>query len=289
MALGVEHTARREPQAPAAAPESEPVNLSGFRALVVEDQWDSRDLIAEILRSAGCSVEAAGSVPEALEALARGRFDVLVSDIGMPGEDGYSLVRSIRQGEETVRDLPALAVSAYAREEDRIRSLSAGFQLHLSKPFDPVDLLIAVNRLLRREAPANGKPAPHGPQILVIEDDADIRESLRELLEMSGYVVEVAEDGLKGIELILANRPRLVLVDIGLPGLDGFAVAERVRRLMTKEEAWLVALTGLTSDDDVAQMVASGFDDYVPKPIAFDKLDALVAARLSALAHSRVG
>jgi CheY-like chemotaxis protein len=289
VALGVERAMHRPPEAPAAAPEREPVNLTGYRALVVEDQWDSRELIAEILRSAGCSVDSAGSVPEALEILAGSRFDVLVSDIGMPGEDGYSLVRKIRQGEPQVRDLPALAVSAYAREEDRIRSLSAGFHLHLSKPFEPVDLVIAVNRLLRRETPAPSGATAHPPQILLIEDDPDIREGLRELLESSGHVVDTAEDGLKGIERILAARPRLVLVDIGLPGLDGFAVAERVRRLLTKEEVWLVALTGLTRDEDVERMVSSGFDDYLPKPISFDRLDALVAARLSAAPHSAQG
>ena len=282
VALGVERAARPEPEARATAPERDSVDLAGVRALVVEDQWDSRDLIAEILRSAGCSVEATGSVPEALEALMGSRFDVLVSDIGMPGEDGYSLVRTVRREDSSIRDLPALAVSAYAREEDRIRSLSAGFHLHLSKPFEPVDLLIAVNRLLRRESPAPTDSTAHSTQILIIEDDPDIREGLRELLASSGRAVDTAEDGLKGIERSLAGKPRLVFVDIGLPGLDGLAVAERVRRLMTKEEVWLVALTGLTGDDDVARIVASGFDDYLPKPIAFEKLDALVATRLAA-------
>jgi len=280
VALGVERVSRPERATRTEAREAEPVNLAGVRALVVEDQWDSRDLIAEILRSAGCSVETAGAVPEALEAMARSRFDVLISDIGMPGEDGYSLVRKVRQGGLEAPDLPALAVSAYAREEDRIRSLSAGFQLHLSKPFEPVDLLIAVNRLLRRE-PTVPTGADAHPQILIIEDDPDVREGLRELLESSGYDVDTAEDGLKGIERILAGKPRLVFVDIGLPGLDGFAIAERVRRLLTKEEVWLVAVTGLTQDEDVARIVSSGFDDYLAKPISFDKLDALLAARLA--------
>ena len=130
------------PEPRAAAVEREPGSLEGLRVLLAEDQWDGRELMAEILRSAGCEVVATGSAQEAFEALPTARPDVLVSDIGMPGEDGYSLLRRIRQGEPDFQSLPAIAVSAYAREEDRIRSISAGFQLHLAKPFEPTDLLV---------------------------------------------------------------------------------------------------------------------------------------------------
>ncbi len=289
VALGVAPAVRREPDSRPAAPERDPGSLSGLRALVVEDQWDSRDLIAEILCSAGCAVEAVGSAPEALEALDGTRFDVLVSDIGMPGEDGYTLLRKVRQsGDSQVRDIPALAVSAYVREEDRIRSLSAGFQFHLPKPFEPVDLLLAVSRLTHRDvpSPADQVPPSAQPQILVIEDDNDVREALRELLIASGYVVDVAEDGPTGIERVLAGRPRVALVDIGLPGLDGYAVAQRIRSLLPREEVALVALTGRTHPEDVEKVVSSGFDDYLPKPVSFDKLDALLARRLSASPRS---
>ncbi|MFY9551329.1 MAG: response regulator [Thermoanaerobaculia bacterium] len=285
VALGIERAARREPAPRSAAPEREPGSLAGVKVLLVEDQWDSRDLMAEILRSAGCEVEAAGSVPEALEAIKSVRPDVLVSDIGMPGEDGYSLLRKIRQGSNLqTRVIPALAVSAYAREEDRIRSLSAGFQMHLAKPFEPVDLLIAVSRLAHREAPGSTpfeESSSSRPQILVVEDNEDVREGLRELLESSGYLVDVAEDGIKGIERALTGRPRVALVDLGLPGLDGYAVAERIRSLLPREEVTLVALTGRTHPDDLHRAVASGFDDYLSKPISFEKLDALLATRFA--------
>ena len=247
--------------------------------------------MAEILRSAGCEVVATGSAQEAFEALRTARPDVLVSDIGMPGEDGYSLLRRIRQGEPEFQSLPAIAVSAYAREEDRIRSISAGFQLHLAKPFEPTDLLVAVSRVTHRDPPA--KPAAEGEvrepprhRILVVEDHADVREGLRELLESSGYAVDVAEDGARGIEQALTHRPRIALIDIGLPGVDGFGVAQRIRSLVPKEELTLVALTGHTHPDDLLRVVESGFDAYLPKPISFDRLVALITERLAILART---
>ena len=290
VALGVERSIRSEPEPRAAAVERAPGSLEGIRVLLAEDQWDGRDLMAEILRSAGCDVIATGSAQEALEALPGARPDVLMSDIGMPGQDGYSLLRQVRQIPD-FESLPAIAVSAYAREEDRIRSISAGFQLHLVKPFEPNDLLVAVSRVTHRDAPAppvgeGSATEPPRHRILVVEDHADVREGLRELLESSGYAVEVAEDGAKGIERALAGKPRIALVDLGLPVVDGFGVAQKLRSLVPKEELALVALTGATHADDLRRVVESGFDAYLPKPISFDRLVAVITERLAILSRA---
>jgi CheY-like chemotaxis protein len=290
VALGLEPTERRghgrAPAVRSAAPK--PADLSGLRILLVEDQWDSRELMAEILRRAGCAVTAVGSAPEAMEALAAERPDVVVSDIGMPGEDGYSLVRRIRRESDGPRGpVPAIAVSAYAREEDRIRSLSAGFQVHLAKPFEPLELIAAVDRLARRASAASVPPEPPepraeapAPSVLVIEDNADLREGLRQLLGEWGHGVELAENGLSGIERAIEARPRVALVDIGLPDVDGYEVARRIRSLLDPGELFLVALTGHVGPEDLQQALDSGFDAHIPKPIPYEKLRALLAERL---------
>jgi CheY-like chemotaxis protein len=112
--------------------------LAGLRVLAVDDDHDSRQLVCELLRAAGAEVRPAGSADEALHALSTSPVDLVVADIAMPGEDGYSLVRKISafavaQGR---RAIPAIAVTALAREEDRARVLAAGFAAHVPKPVD---------------------------------------------------------------------------------------------------------------------------------------------------------
>jgi CheY-like chemotaxis protein len=119
--------------------------LDALRILVVDDSADGRTLTSLALTQAGASVKAVASVREALQMLEEERPDVLVSDIGLPDEDGYGLIRQIRQGEaEHGGFLPAVALTGYARAEDRTRSLAAGFQAHVPKPIDPAELTAAI-------------------------------------------------------------------------------------------------------------------------------------------------
>jgi len=122
--------------------------LNGKRVLVVDDEVDTRDFYATVLKDFGASVTAVASVREALEALRRQRPDVLLSDIGMPIEDGYALIRQVRAWEsEQGGRLPAVALTAYAREIDREEALAAGFQKHLPKPVEPEELVAVVAHL----------------------------------------------------------------------------------------------------------------------------------------------
>ncbi|EYF06274.1 hybrid sensor histidine kinase/response regulator [Chondromyces apiculatus] len=134
---------RAKPEGTAVEPlASSEHGVSGLRVLVVDDEPDARDLIAAVLGEHGMAVTCASSAAEALETLQKVRPDILVSDIGMPGQDGYSLIEQVRalppeQGGRT----PAVALTAYARVEDRTRALLSGFDMHLAKPVEPTELL----------------------------------------------------------------------------------------------------------------------------------------------------
>jgi signal transduction histidine kinase/ActR/RegA family two-component response regulator len=137
---------------PAATSESSqpalPRGAAGLRVLVVDDESDARDLIGYLLQASGMEVQLASSAAEALEAYEAFDADVLVSDIGMPGEDGYSLIRSVRTlAKEPKRGIPAIALTAFARNEDRARALVAGFNVHIAKPVEPAALVDAVVEL----------------------------------------------------------------------------------------------------------------------------------------------
>ena len=151
-ALGEPRAERRSRASGGAGPLAPPVTLEGLRVLVVEDEADGREMIRAVLSQSGASVATAGSVAQALEELRRARPDVLVSDIGMPGEDGYELIRRARSLEDEINAprVPAVAVTAYARAEDRVRVRAAGYQVHLAKPVEPAELVAVVASLAGR-------------------------------------------------------------------------------------------------------------------------------------------
>jgi len=122
--------------------------LDNVRVLVVEDNIDSRDFLKMALEESKAKVTAVGSVSEAIECLKRDHFDVLMSDIGMPGEDGYQLISQVRDLEQkNGRKIPAIALTAYTRIEDKMQALEAGFQKHLGKPIEPNELVKIVAEL----------------------------------------------------------------------------------------------------------------------------------------------
>ncbi|MGQ4648303.1 response regulator [Lyngbya aestuarii] len=122
--------------------------LQDLRVLVVEDEIDSLEFLTTVLEQEGAKVTAAKSVQEALQVLTQLSPDVLVSDIAMPGQDGYSLIRQIRKVEANGEQfLPAIALTAYAQESDEQKAFQAGFQVHLTKPFEPNDLVAAILQL----------------------------------------------------------------------------------------------------------------------------------------------
>jgi CheY-like chemotaxis protein len=133
------------------APANRLMRLDDVRVLVVEDEADTRDVLRTVLEQCGSHVVTAESAAEALRVLGEWKPDVLVSDIGMPAEDGYSLIRKVRAMEAECNDtIPAIALTAYAKEEDRQRALGAGFQKHIAKPVEPVELAAVVADLAAR-------------------------------------------------------------------------------------------------------------------------------------------
>jgi signal transduction histidine kinase len=127
-----------------------PEALKGLRVLVVDDEPETRALLKFVIEQCAALVTVEPSAADGLRALEQNEFDLLISDVGMPGEDGYSFVRKVRQlPAESTRRIPALALTAYARVEDRTAALRAGFNMHLTKPIDPSELLVVLETLVR--------------------------------------------------------------------------------------------------------------------------------------------
>jgi CheY-like chemotaxis protein len=135
------------------------LDLEGLHVLAVDDDADALALVREILESAGARVTTFTSGSDALDAVAGVHPDVLIADLGMPVMDGFELITRMRESPDAVtRDVPAAALTAYARSEDRAKALLHGFQMHLAKPIDPKALVAAVVALGGPRAPSPVTP-----------------------------------------------------------------------------------------------------------------------------------
>ena len=125
--------------------------LHGVRILAVDDDRDALALVREILEATGATVATAESGQQALDTLERMTPDVLLADLGLPQMSGFELIERVRRSERPeIREIPAAALTAYARSEDRTKALRSGFQLHLAKPVDPGELMAAMAALAKR-------------------------------------------------------------------------------------------------------------------------------------------
>jgi CheY-like chemotaxis protein len=145
--------------------DGEEPTISGMRILVVDDELEARELVTATLTSRGAVIQQASSAAEALDSLSREKPDLMISDIGMPREDGYVLIRKLRavEREHAQPKLPVIALTAYASAGDRNLAQAAGFDLYLVKPVAPVDLICAIDKVsrakdFRTDSPLTVKP-----------------------------------------------------------------------------------------------------------------------------------
>jgi signal transduction histidine kinase len=147
---GQSHSSRPPP------PILRPPQLQGLRVLIVDDEEDARQLVKAVLEDCGCTVTVAASVDQALKAFAQNVPNMLISDIGMPDRDGYELIRRVRAlPRDKGGDVPAAALTGYARAEDRRRLLNAGYSMHVTKPLEPAELVAVVVSLTRFASPGS--------------------------------------------------------------------------------------------------------------------------------------
>jgi PAS domain S-box-containing protein len=148
-----EDSAREHPAAlrPSPVDDRSRITLEGLKVLVVEDEQDARDLISRLLTDAKAEVITAESADEGIRKLRANPPDILISDIGLPHKDGYAFMRDVRaMPDQAVSKIPAIALTAFARSEDRTRAMMAGYQVHISKPIEPIELLATIASLVGR-------------------------------------------------------------------------------------------------------------------------------------------
>ena len=239
------------------------VDLQGISVLLVDDHADMLEVERRLLVDCGASVTTATSAEQALQRLRADRFDVLLSDLGLPGMDGYGLIESVRLSLGiSAQRLPAAAVTAFARPEDQQRVLGAGYQTCVVKPLDPIVLARTVHDLAARcsagaierprgspgsdvAASASRAPPTRRLRVLFVEDSAELRDQIGWMLEQEKLDSVICASGEEAeVELARAGEGRfdVIMTDVSLPNMSGVELARRA--LARQPGAWVIFSTG---------------------------------------------
>ncbi|MBZ8140813.1 hybrid sensor histidine kinase/response regulator [Rubrivivax gelatinosus] len=279
---------------------SAPPTLVGLSALLVDDLDEARAVIADRLARMGMQVDAADGGEAALELARRRqadgrRYDVALVDWLMAPLDGLQTTRRLAALLGPAMP-PTLLVTA--SDDPRIGALAAeaGCAAVLAKPVTPSALFDAVMRLVRRRPAPQDAPRPEpgdaeqrlrarhaGQRVLLAEDNPVNQEVAEELLRSVGLVVDTAADGEQALQMALTGRHALVLMDLQMPGLDGFAATREIRRHLGPALP-VVAMTANAFDEDRDLCLAAGMNDHVAKPVSPERLYATLLRWLPAVA-----
>jgi CheY-like chemotaxis protein len=237
-----------------------PAGMPAASILVIEDDPDNARLIAHHLEKAGYQAQIAHSAEEALGYLEHDLPDLITLDINLPGMQGDELGRRL-QADPLTCDIPVLILSVYA---DNSREMQFdGFAL--SKPIDQEELLTTVAEMLQ---------ADHQKSVLVIDDDVGVRQLLKTALENQGTSVEAVGDGGAGLSWAGDHQPGLILLDMNLPGTDGFTILRSLKESQATKDIPVIAMTGSSDLNTTARarVLALGAADFIAKPFDLNML-----------------
>ncbi|MGH9618774.1 MAG: response regulator [Bryobacteraceae bacterium] len=284
----------------AARPAAQPSGLdsvSAKRVLVVDDSATNRRILAEALTRWGMRVDSAGSALEALGTLEQAAcegepFRLLITDAHMPEMDGFSLIREVKRRPELARSMVILMLTSSAQKADLAKCREQGIAVYLIKPVRRAELKRAILRAMGEpEMPGYDRssisPAPLGAggiaplRILLAEDNAVNQRLAQKLLEKRGHTVTLANDGREALELLERMTFDMVLMDVQMPHLDGFAATAAIRagERKTGGHVPIIAMTAHAMKGDQERCLGAGMDGYVSKPIQPAALFAAIEAQ----------
>ena len=249
--------------------------------LAVEDDEVLAALYASVLGKAGLAVVAAPTLAAADSALREHDVAVVLLDLFLPDGDGRSWLRGLR-ADPARAALPVIVIAGSAVAEAQVDFFELGVPTIITKPVSPQVLSAAVHAALNRraqQAAPTPPPAPSAPRpgvVLLAEDDDVVAALVQHRLTREGFQVLRAQDGVGALEVARSSALGLVILDIMLPGMDGFELLGRLRKDARTATVPIIMLTGLGGERDVERALALGADDYVLKPFSPVELTARV-------------
>jgi DNA-binding NtrC family response regulator len=232
--------------------------------LIVEDETNVRESLRSWLVELGCQVEVTSDGEEALKKISEKEFDAVILDLRLPGKDGLQVLREARLKKPK---LNGIIITAYPTMATMAEAIEIGAVDFLSKPIN----LSKLEKLIQEKTEPvtlNMKP------ILIVDDEASMRESLRDWFLESGYQAEMARDGEEALKLIEEKDYGLLILDLKLPGQDGIEVLKKARKRHPDLRG--IIITAYPSVDTAREAIKQGAIDYLPKPFELSELEKLV-------------
>jgi CheY-like chemotaxis protein len=246
--------------------------LKGLRILLVEDRDENRHYLSQVLHSAGIQVDTGSDGEIGLIQFKTGMYDLVLTDLDMPGLDGFRLLEEIRRTEmeEGQQPTPVVAITAHTDPATSERCFKAGMDAFVTKPVSRTELLRVVADLARVD-----------PLILVVEDDANSRDFTCQILRKNGYRAEGVETGEEAIRRVVRNGVAAVLLDMTLPDIPGLEVVTRIKSLPKGVGIPVIGVTGHAGADQAKLCREAGCAGFVEKPVKWSSLLETLEALLS--------
>jgi len=252
-----------------------PPTITSTKVLVVEDNATSRELMENLFQSFGMSCTLTGSAEEGWEKIQNEDFGLAVVDWVLPGEDGISFAKRVRENESTA-ELPLIMVSSFVGKEEEAEAEKAGVNVFVPKPITASMLFNGVLEALKvAERPVEKKSQSDtadesefkGKYVLVAEDNEANQFVIEEILTRAGFKLDIANNGLEAVEMVTLREYDAVLMDIQMPEMDGLDATRAIRGQLAGRPLPIIALTANAMQSDLEACRAAGMDDYVAKPI----------------------
>ncbi len=247
--------------------------------LVVDDSLTVRMDLDEAFRNGGFATTLCATAAAARDALARSPFTLVVLDVLLPDADGIDFLKELKAAPGTAK-VPVMLLSTEAEVRDRVRGLKTGAEEYIGKPYDSAHVVSRARELVRKLQP--GPRGAEAPKILIIDDSVTFRNEVKAALESKGYEVVTAENGEEGLRLAAGIRPRAVIVDGVMPGIDGASVIRQLRQDAALRRTPSILLTASEDPSGELRALDAGADAYVRKEEDLQ----VILARLSAVLRS---
>jgi putative two-component system response regulator len=271
--------------------------MAGKRVLVIEDNAMNMELALALLEEAGCSAAQATSAEAGIEIAKARPPQLILMDVSLPGMDGLTAMKVLKQ-EATTKDIPVVVMTAHAMQGDEAKAVQAGCDGYLTKPFHTHEFLQIVTRFIGAQdaetRPNGAENAGHRSQesagqdaskfILIVDDEEANRDLLEALLESLGHHAESIHNGAASLNRLREENfqrlPDLVLLDVMMPGVNGFEVARAIRQEPATADLPIVMVTALSSKEDRLRAVEAGANDFIAKPIDKTELRVRITSLL---------